>query len=57
MVWTCTNTFQFSVSSGYHLHRGLEAKLEGESSRRLEEQGVWKMLWQMKVAPVFKMFL
>ncbi|XP_042959546.1 uncharacterized protein LOC122294694 [Carya illinoinensis] len=57
MIWQHTNNGQFSVKSCYHMHRSLEADLEGESSSKRRDIQVWKTIWKLKTTPAIKIFI
>ncbi|XP_042958141.1 uncharacterized protein LOC122293703 [Carya illinoinensis] len=57
MVWHFTTNGQYSVKSGYHVHRQMEADLQGEPSRRTQVKHVWKSIWKLKTTPSVKQFV
>ncbi|XP_042962496.1 uncharacterized protein LOC122296768 [Carya illinoinensis] len=57
MVWLHSSNGQFSVKSGYHLHRAMEVNVEGESSCMARDQQAWKAVWKFKTSPAVKMFI
>ncbi|XP_042969016.1 uncharacterized protein LOC122301687 [Carya illinoinensis] len=57
LTWHLTNNGLYSVKSGYHHQKQLEAEELGENSQKWLEIGMWKRLWSMKVAPTVKHFI
>ncbi|XP_042973065.1 uncharacterized mitochondrial protein AtMg00310-like [Carya illinoinensis] len=54
MVWHFTTNGQYSVKSGYHVHRQMEVDFQGESSRKTQVKHVWKSIWKLKTSPSIK---
>ncbi|XP_042958050.1 uncharacterized protein LOC122293561 [Carya illinoinensis] len=57
MVWHFTTNGEYSVKSGYHVHRQMEADFQGESSKKTQVKHVWKSIWKLKTSPSVKQFM
>ncbi|KAG6674859.1 hypothetical protein I3842_15G068200 [Carya illinoinensis] len=57
LFWQFTSNGLYTIKSGYHHQRQIEAKVEGEQSSRQLDSIVWKKIWQLKVTPAVKHFI
>jgi ribonuclease HI len=55
-IWRGTTSGEFSVRSAYHLGKEIEKRNEPESSNKVKENAVWKILWNMDVPNAEKNF-
>jgi len=58
LVWSGSKFgLLFSVKSAYHLELQRKAMMTGESSTLMENQGLWRTLWALKLPGVTKNFV
>ncbi|XP_042962379.1 uncharacterized protein LOC122296642 [Carya illinoinensis] len=57
MIWHFSTNGQYLVKSGCHVHRQMEADLQGESSKKAQAKHVWKFIWKLKTSPSVKQFV
>jgi hypothetical protein len=56
LIWKDTKDGKFTVRSAYHLGYSLHDNDRGQSSSGASEQGVWKLLWSLRVPNQVKVF-
>jgi hypothetical protein len=56
-IWRGTNTWEFFVRSAYHLEKDRHDVLKVESSRQSSEIDIWRVIWQLKIHNVEKIFM
>ncbi|XP_059450979.1 uncharacterized protein LOC132181760 [Corylus avellana] len=56
-IWRCTNTGSFTVKSAYHLAKELDTNRQPESSRKVRDNVLWRILWKLPLTNGEKNFM
>lgn len=57
LIWRCTTNDNFIVRSAYHMGKEMQLTRQGGSSKRRDDDTVWKAIWNLKTPNVVKMFI
>lgn len=56
LAWISTSNEGFSVKSAYHLEKNRTKHATGESTTTSFYSSAWKMIWQLNVTGVMKVY-